>query len=53
MNEQFTIVNSRLLSKEDRLAALELKNCVEETKSQEEKTSAQSQDCGKNMFSDC
>ncbi|TDH04035.1 hypothetical protein EPR50_G00148050 [Perca flavescens] len=33
VNEQFTIVNSRLLSIEDRLAALESKNCVEETNS--------------------
>ncbi|KAG1925919.1 uncharacterized protein C14orf93 homolog [Pimephales promelas] len=33
VNEQFTLVNSRLLSIEDRLAALESKNCVEETSS--------------------
>ncbi|KAF1381706.1 hypothetical protein PFLUV_G00156790 [Perca fluviatilis] len=31
VNEQFTVVNSRLLSIEDRLAALESKNRVEET----------------------
>ncbi|ROL42497.1 Protein LIAT1 [Anabarilius grahami] len=33
VNEQFTLVNSRLLSIEDRLAALESKNCVEDTNS--------------------
>ncbi|XP_078131600.1 uncharacterized protein LOC144533887 isoform X1 [Sander vitreus] len=33
VNEQFTVVNSRLLSIEDRLDALESKNCVEETNS--------------------
>ncbi|XP_077088688.1 uncharacterized protein LOC143740605 [Siphateles boraxobius] len=31
--EQFAVVNSRLLSMEDRLAALESKNCVEESTS--------------------
>ncbi|KAF1376191.1 hypothetical protein PFLUV_G00207510 [Perca fluviatilis] len=33
VNKQFTVVNSRLPSIEDRLAALESKNCVEETNS--------------------
>ncbi|ROI42813.1 hypothetical protein DPX16_7090 [Anabarilius grahami] len=33
VNEQFTLVNSRLLSIEDRLAAMESKNCVEDTNS--------------------
>ncbi|KAM8743090.1 uncharacterized protein AB9X84_017532 [Acanthopagrus schlegelii] len=33
VNEQVTVVNSRLLSIEDRLAALESKNCVKETNS--------------------
>ncbi|XP_067228843.1 uncharacterized protein C14orf93-like isoform X2 [Chanodichthys erythropterus] len=33
VNEQFTLVNSRLLSIEDRLAALESKNCVEDSNS--------------------
>ncbi|XP_067221731.1 uro-adherence factor A-like [Chanodichthys erythropterus] len=33
VNEQFTLVNSRLLSIEDRLAALKSKNCVEDTNS--------------------
>ncbi|XP_035851671.1 uncharacterized protein LOC116040300 [Sander lucioperca] len=33
VNEQFTAVNSRLLSIEDRLDTLESKNCVEETNS--------------------
>ncbi|XDV23188.1 hypothetical protein PO909_027875 [Leuciscus waleckii] len=33
VNQQFTLVNSRLLSIEDRLAALESKKCVEETNS--------------------